>query len=109
MTMPLSAALVSPPALGTLTFNPNGSFTYTPPFGYSGDVTFTYRLSDGLLSSGDATVTITMTGNLPPELALIPSQSVNEHALLTFTASAVDPEAPPEILTFSLDPASPAG
>jgi hypothetical protein len=106
---PLSAALVSPPALGTLTFNPNGSFSYTPPFGYSGDITFTYRLSDGLLNSGDATVTITMTGNQPPELALIPSQSVNEHALLTFTASAVDPEAPPEILTFSLDPASPAG
>ena len=54
----------------------------TNSFGYSGDVTFTYRLSDGLLSSGDATVTITMTGNLPPDdlkLGGVAAQEPGDH------------------------------
>jgi Bacterial Ig domain/Putative Ig domain len=105
----LTAALVSAPSQGTLALNPDGSFTYTPPVGFSGDVSFTYRASDGLLSSNLATVTITMTGNNPPLLTMIPVQRVNELSLLTFTANATDPEAPPEVLTFTLDSASPAG
>ena len=48
-------------------------------------------------------------GNQPPVLALIGNQSVNEGELLSFTASATDPNAPPQTLTFSLDVGAPAG
>jgi VCBS repeat-containing protein/predicted outer membrane repeat protein len=56
---PLQATLVSGPAHGTLTFNSNGSFLYTPAAGFSGNDTFTYRASDGSLDS-QAAVTISV-------------------------------------------------
>jgi uncharacterized delta-60 repeat protein len=54
----LSAGLLVGPASGTLVLQTDGSFTYTPPPGFSGTVTFTYRASDGAAVSGAATVTI---------------------------------------------------
>ena len=57
---PLTAQLVSPPATGTLTLNPDGSFTYSPGEDAVGTVTFTYRASDGTATSNVATVTITV-------------------------------------------------
>ncbi|HEX9204350.1 MAG TPA: choice-of-anchor U domain-containing protein [Candidatus Deferrimicrobiaceae bacterium] len=56
---PLTAALVSGPASGTLNLSSNGSFTYTPTVS-SGSVTFTYRANDGSANSNTATVTITV-------------------------------------------------
>jgi len=46
-----------------VTFNANGSFTYTPPPGFNGDDTFSYTLIDdgvGPLVSDPATVTVTV-------------------------------------------------
>jgi VCBS repeat-containing protein len=57
----LSAALVGAPSSGTLTLNPNGSFTYTPTPDFAGTVTFTYRAGDGSETSNPATVTINVT------------------------------------------------
>jgi hypothetical protein len=54
----LSAARVSGPGRGTLTFNANGSFTYTPTNGFTGLDSFTYRLNDGVTNSTTATVAI---------------------------------------------------
>ena len=39
----LTAVLVTGPAHGTLTLNPDGSFTYTPAAGFSGSDSFTYQ------------------------------------------------------------------
>jgi hypothetical protein len=58
--LPLSAALVQGPVHGGLTFNANGSFTYTPATGFSGVDSFTYQASDGQGVSNLATVTITV-------------------------------------------------
>jgi VCBS repeat-containing protein len=58
---PLSAVLVSGPSHGTLTLNPDGSFTYTPATNDNGPDSFTYRASDGSLASNLATVAITVT------------------------------------------------
>ena len=55
---PLTAILVTPPAHGTVTLNPDGSFVYTPNPNYSGPDSFTYRASDGTSQSGDTTVLI---------------------------------------------------
>ena len=61
---PLTAVLASNPAHGTLTLNANGSFTYTPAAGYSGPDSFTYKASDGTVTSAVATVSITVR---PPQ------------------------------------------
>jgi VCBS repeat-containing protein len=55
---PLTAALVTGPAHGTLTLNANGSFAYTPVANYNGPDSFTYRANDGSADSGVATVSI---------------------------------------------------
>jgi uncharacterized delta-60 repeat protein len=60
---PLTAALVTGPASGALTLNANGSFTYTPALNFAGNVSFTYRVSDGPAMSAPATVSIAV---LPP-------------------------------------------
>jgi hypothetical protein len=56
----LSASLVGSPTHGTLTFNSDGSFTYTPGAGFSGTDSFSYRAVNGPLDSNLATVTITV-------------------------------------------------
>jgi large repetitive protein len=61
----LFVAWNTPPAAGTgsVVMNPNGTFTYTPPVGWSGTATFTYGVSDRILGNVPADVTITV---LPP-------------------------------------------
>jgi hypothetical protein len=54
----LTATLVDEPEFGTLDFNADGSFTYTPPTGFRGLDTFTYQASDGELLSDAVVVTI---------------------------------------------------
>jgi VCBS repeat-containing protein len=67
----LTAAVVTGPAHGTLTLNPDGSFTYTPAANFNSTDTFTYRASDGTLTSNPATVTITVTAvNDAPTVAV---------------------------------------
>jgi len=57
---PLTAELVSGPAVeqGTLTFNVDGLFTFTPTDTFLGDATFTYKAFDGLDYSTTVMVTI---------------------------------------------------
>ena len=55
----LNAGLVTAPAYGSLTLNPEGSFTYISNPGYSGPDAFTYMAMDALGAfSAPATVTI---------------------------------------------------
>lgn len=57
----LTASVVTGPANGTLTLNPDGSFTYTPNNGFSGVDTFTYTGTDADgRTTNTATVTITV-------------------------------------------------
>jgi len=62
---PLTAILVSGPDKGTLTFNSNGSFTYTP--NNPGQSFFTYKANDGRLDSDTVTVNLNVhAGNVAP-------------------------------------------
>lgn len=56
----LTADLDTEPNNGTLTFNPDGSFKYTPSPNFNGKDSFTYLADDGLENSNVATVTITV-------------------------------------------------
>ena len=56
-----AAALASGPVNGTLVFNTNGSFTYTPTNNYTGMDGFTYEAIDGSLTSAVATARIMIT------------------------------------------------
>ncbi len=56
----LTAELVSGVSYGSLTFNSDGSFEYTPGADFVGDDIFTYRAYDGQNYSEEATVTITV-------------------------------------------------
>ena len=58
----VEATLVEEPGNGELDLRPDGSFTYSPFDGFSGEDTFTYRLVGGLRSNV-ATVTIAVTGD----------------------------------------------
>ncbi len=62
---PVTAMLVDDVTNGTLTFNADGSFDYTPNAGYVGNDSFTYKLSDGLTDSNTSTVTINVLNNAP--------------------------------------------
>jgi len=66
---------------GAVTMVANGSFTYTPPPGFTGTDTFTYRISDGVLFSNDATVTIQVVNAAP--VAVADSFSVQEGRMLS--------------------------
>jgi hypothetical protein len=78
----LTTQLVTSPAQGTLTLNANGSFVYTPTAGYTGPDSFSYRASDGALTS--AAVTVTLSVNSAPT-NLIAAYSFNEGTGTTLT------------------------
>jgi VCBS repeat-containing protein len=95
---------------GSVQISPGGtSLTYTPSLNYFGTDTFSYIVTDGLLtSSGDVTVTINSL-NDPPVFAYIGDKMVSEGTELAFTAEANDPDLPVNTLVYSLDPGAPTG
>ena len=56
----LTAVLAANPANGSVTLNPDGSFSYTPNDGFYGTDSFTYYDENGLADSNEATVYITV-------------------------------------------------
>ncbi len=103
----LTYSLVGAPAGAAIDFS--GTFSWTPTEGQgSNTYTFTVRVSDGRLADeGQVTITVNET-NQKPVLADIGGFGVNEHTLLTFKATATDPDVPANGLTYTLQNA-PAG
>lgn len=84
---PLTAALASGPAHGTLNLSPGGGFTYTPEPGYSGEDRFTYSAGDGQLSSNPTTVTITIS---PTTSNLLANGSFESGATVSGNVTALE-------------------
>ena len=61
----ITPTLVTSTSHGTLALNSNGSFIYTPNAGYVGSDSFIYKVSDGLIDSNTATVSINVWNNVP--------------------------------------------
>src|SRR5207248_10823934 len=77
---PLTAALVTSVAHGSLTLNADGSFTYSPVAGYSGPDSFTYRANDGTADSNTATVSLTVTPTAPTNHPPVANAGPNQNA-----------------------------
>src|SRR5206468_2313404 len=85
----LSAVLVGGPSYGTLTFNADGSFSYTPATNFNGLDSFSYKASDGTADSSPATVTITVTPVNDAPVAVNDSYSLDEDTTLEVSAPGV--------------------
>lgn len=100
---PLTYSLINAPFGASI--NPvTGAFSWTPTEtqGDGSTYTITVRASDGQLAHNQIVTITANETNLAPVLAAIPVQTVNEGALLTFTASATDADLPANTLTYSL-------
>jgi VCBS repeat-containing protein len=98
----LTALFVSGPSSGSLTLNPNGSFTYTPNAGFNGMDSFSYKANDGTVDSNTATVTINVGAVNDAPMANNDSFSTNEDTVLTVAAPGVlgnDSDADGDLLT----------
>ncbi len=100
----LTFVILSQPQSGTLGTTPTNqacisgasnadvaTISYTPASGFSGSVSFTYRVSDGAANSAAATITITVSGNAAPTAANKSSTTAYESAA-AITLTATDPE-----------------
>ncbi len=83
-----------------------------PSHTYAAAETYTVKLTvtdnDGATNYVEHPVTVAV-GNTAPTLNPIGAKSVNEGALLTFTATATDTDVPAQTLTFSLQGSVPTG
>lgn len=69
----LTVSLVTGVSHGTLVLASNGSFAYTPPSGYLGPDGFSYRASDGSLTSPPRVVTLSVVAVPTPIPTLAPT------------------------------------
>ncbi|MBC7695202.1 MAG: Ig-like domain-containing protein, partial [Burkholderiales bacterium] len=94
----LTFSKLTDPALGSLTFNTNGTFSYTPQSNYTGTQSFTYRVTNSANYSSDATVTL----NVNERTTIIISQyyegtGVNKWIELTNTGTSPVNTASPQL------------
>jgi large repetitive protein len=102
---PLTAALVSGPAHGSLTLNADGSFTYMPDAHFSGTDSFTYKANDGALDSNVVSVTLNVQFVNSAPLANPDAYVVDEDNTLSVPAAGVlanDTDADGDPLTATL-------
>jgi hypothetical protein len=95
---PLTAFLVSNPAQGSLAFNADGSFTYSPG-GHVGTVSFNYRATDGTFQSNPASVQIQCLNAAPIANAGPDSNAVETQQVTLDGSLSADPDGDP--LTYS--------
>jgi len=87
---PLNARVVTPPANGSLTLNPDGSFSYVPRNGFPGGVeTFTYIANDGTYDSDPTLVTLNVFDQSGAPVANNESYTVAANGVLTVPNAGV--------------------
>jgi VCBS repeat-containing protein len=97
---PLQALLTKGTTRGTLLLNDDGSFTYTPDPGFTGEDVFRYRATDGQLKSKASKVTITVHPSNSPPIANDDTYDVDEDTVLSIGAPGLlqndhDPDGDP--------------
>jgi len=84
---PLIAKLISSTTSGSLTLNPDGSFTYLPVKNYTGTDSFSYKASDGTADSETVWVNITIYPVNDPPSAGDDSFTTSEDTTLVKTTA----------------------
>ena len=84
------------PTNGTLTLDPDGSFTYDPDPDFNGVDSFTFTASGGSLDSAEATFTITVSGRTTHPSSTRSARGRLRGSALTFTVTASDVDLPPD-------------
>ncbi|MDQ0465710.1 VCBS repeat-containing protein [Caulobacter ginsengisoli] len=96
----ITFAVVSGPAHGSLSFNSDGSYTYTPNANYHGSDSFTFRSNDGVLNSAPATISLNVSSVNDLPVASNGSASAPEDTVITGAAHATDVDG--DSLTYSV-------
>ena len=101
----LTYSLVGGPIVG-LTFNPDGTFSYSPPPDFNGPVTFDYQVDDGKGGTDTATVTINVTpvNDAPTDITL-DNSTVDEEtdAAIVGVLTVTDPDDAPGSHNLTVD------
>jgi hypothetical protein len=100
---PLTAVLDEDVAVdkGTLGFDPDGSFIFTPTLDYYGIVTFTYHATDAISDSNTALVTITVTAENDAPEAVDDNAATTEETPVLVDVLANDDDADGDPLTLN--------
>ncbi len=94
-------SLIGGPIVG-LTFNPDGTFSYSPPLNSNGPVTFDYQVDDGKGGTDTATVTINVTPVNDAPVAGDDTFTTDEDTPFADTVAANDSDVDGGTLTYSL-------
>ena len=92
----LTAALVDSTTNGQLTFNADGSFAYTPNLDFDGTDSFTYTVTDSIVTSEPQTVHLQIT---PRPFVINEIMASNAETLETIIRASTDAEFEGEVLT----------
>ncbi len=104
----LSFALVGDAPAG-LVFNADGTYTYTPPADFNGQVSFQYVADDGTVLSNIGTVTIDVLPVNDAPTVTDDSRTVQEDGVLNGSVVGLAQDVEGDALTFALVGAAPAG
>ncbi|PWV56983.1 Ig-like domain-containing protein [Chitinophaga sp. S165] len=105
---PLTFTKGTDPANGSVVVNPDGTYTYTPDPGYSGNDSFTVIISDG--KGGTVTVTVNITvnpvvpGNNPPT-GTGDTKTTEQDKPVNGNVTGTDPDGDALTFTKGTDPA----
>lgn len=87
----ITAGLIIAPSNGTLSLNPDGSFSYTPTTNWSGTDNFKYKVYDGkIYSATEATVTIVVKDTTPPVIINNTAAKQKIKLPIVFKAQVID-------------------
>ncbi|MBH9554383.1 tandem-95 repeat protein, partial [Inhella gelatinilytica] len=87
----LTYAVATAPANGTVVFNANGTYVYTPAANFNGTDSFTFTVNDGLAVSAPKTVSITVSAvNDAPVAGAVTAVGAEDAAVIAVTPVATD-------------------
>ncbi|TRX76530.1 Ig-like domain-containing protein [Pseudomonas mangiferae] len=100
----LTFSVVQSPLHGSLTINPDGTFTYTPVAGYSGADRFSYQVRDvdGGVATALVNISVTAVNSAPTTNGNIAAQSANDGAAFNLNVAGTFSDADGDTLTYSV-------